>query len=605
MKKIYLFFFLSLISAVAFAQSNKKAIIKGIIVDAQTATPLSYATIQIFKSANNALITGGITDDNGQFVIETSPGDFYALVDFIGYDQLKSENFTLSADKPYNLGILKLNSAATSLNEVLVQAEKSTMELKLDKRVFNVGKDLGNAGGSATEILNNIPSVTVDAEGNVRLRGNGNVRILIDGKPSGLVSFKGGSGLQQLQASLVEKVEVITNPSARYEAEGMTGIINIVLKKDRKQGFNGSFEITSGAPTNIGGAANVNYRHNKINFFINYGIAYRILPSINSLYQEVYTNDTTFISTQSYDGRHKGFSTNIRGGLDYFFDEKNILTASYLYRRSKGNRFTDLRYDDYVFNKSNLLNYTTRTQDEDETEPNSEYAISYKKLFAKKGQELNADIRFLDNWELSDQVYTQFTYFPNGTLDESKNTLQTSVNDETEKQLLMQLDYVYPFGKEGKLEAGFRSSFRDMTNDYLVQEQDDSGVFVTLPGLDNDFLYDENIHAAYGIVGNKIKRFSYQFGVRAEWTDVKTTLVETREENPRKYSNLFPSVHFTYDLLHENAVQISYSRRVRRPVYNELSPYVTFSDNRNFFSGNPDLDPEFSNVFELGHIKYF
>jgi len=530
----------------------------------------------------------------------------YAVIDFIGYKQLKFENFIITPEQStYDIGIIKLILATTSLEEVVVQAEKSTMELSLDKKIFNVGKDLGNAGGSATEILNNIPSVTVDAEGNVKLRGNGNVRILIDGKPSGLVSFKGGSGLQQLQGSLVDKVEIITNPSARYEAEGMTGIINIVLKKERKQGLNGSFEVTTGYPTNLGGAANVNYRHNKINFFINYGIAYRTLPNVSSLYQEVYTNDTTFIYTQQNKGEQTGFSTNIRGGLDYFFDEKNILTASYLYRRSKGNRFTTLRYNDYLFNVNNLQSFTKRTQDEEETEPNSEYAVSYKKLFTKKGQELNADVRFLDNWELSDQLFTQYSYLPDGTLDESQNTIQTSFNDETEKQWLFQVDYVHPFGKEGKLETGFRSSFRDMTNDYVVEEQDAAGNFTPLEGLDNNFLYDENIHAFYGILGNKAKRFSYQFGLRAEWTDVKTTLEETQEVNPRKYSNLFPSVHFTYDLLKENAIQISYSRRVRRPNYNELSPFSTFSDNRNFFSGNPDLNPEFSNVFEIGHIKYF
>jgi ferric enterobactin receptor len=189
--------------------------------------------------------------------------------------------------------------------------------------------------------------------------------------------------------------------------------------------------------------------------------------------------------------------------------------------------------------------------------------------------------------------------------DASKNILQRSLNDESEKQLLFQLDYIKPLGKEGKLETGVRTSFRKMINDFLVTQQQADDSFEALPGLDNIFYYDENIHAAYGILGNKTGKFAYQAGLRAEWTDVKTTLEKTQETNPRKYSNLFPSVHITYDLPNDNDVQVSYSRRVRRPFYNDLSPFMTFSDSRNYFAGNPNLNPEFSDVVEIGHIKYF
>lgn len=598
---LLLLLFLSCTLSNAYTQ---KGILKGKVVDAQSGSALSYATIQIFKASDGALLTGGITNEDGTFSIESSMGELKGAIDFIGFQTYDLGAFSLSsAQSVHDFGTIQLASANSTLDEVVVQAEKSSMELSLDKRVFNVGKDLGNAGGSAVEILNNIPSVTVDGEGNVKLRGASNVRILVDGKPSGLISFKGGSGLQQLQASLVEKVEVITNPSARYEAEGMAGIINIVLKKDRNRGFNGSFETTIGNPTNVGGAANINYRQNKVNFFINYGINYRIIPSINSTHQEVYANDTTFVSDQSYDGEHIGFFNNIRGGLDYFFDDKNILTVSYLYSASSGKRLTDLRYDDYIFN--DLTSFTKRTQDEDEIEPISEYVISYKKLFDKKGHELNAEVRYLDHWEDSDQVYTQNSFFPDGTADVARDLFQTSLNDETEKQLLLQLDYVQPLGKEGKIETGLRSTFREMTNDYVVSQENEQGVLIPIDGLDNNFIYKENINAVYGIVGNKTGKFSYQVGLRVEWTDIETILEETAESNPRQYANLFPSAHFTYDLGETDAIQVSYSRRVRRPVYNDLSAYVTFSDNRNFFSGNPDLNPEFSDVVELGHIKYF
>ena len=603
----------------AFAQS--KGHVKGKILDSLSSAPVSFATIRVFSSDEKKLINGDISHDAGDFSIELPYGKYYAEIDFMGYESQKTKDIILSQANPvYDFGTIKLATSVSTLDEVVVQAEKSSMELSLDKKVFNVGKDLANAGGTANDILMNIPSVSVDPEGAVKLRGSDNVRILIDGKPSGLVSFKGGSGLQQLQASMIERVEVITNPSARYEAEGMAGIINIILKKERNQGFNGSFEVITGHPTNLGAAANLNYRHKKINFFINYSIAFREQPGGGRLYQEVYDmdttetdnsvyrGDTTFLLNQQTDGLITGFNTNIRGGLDYFINEKNILTVSYLYRRSNASRVTDILYEDYLFDLSNMTSYTKRRQDEEEVEPNSEYSLIYKKSYEQKGHELIAEVKFLDNWESSDQWFTQNKFAPDGT--PIASTLERSLNDEFEKQWLFQVDYIKPIGKEGKVEMGARSSFRDMVNDYIVTRQNDEGEFVPITDLnnidlDNVFVYDENIHALYGILGNKSNKLSYQAGLRAEWTDVKTTLKETGEENPRKYSNLFPSAHLTYDLPKENAIQVSYSRRVRRPFYNDLSPFMTFSDSRNYFSGNPDLNPEFSNVYELGHIKYF
>ncbi len=589
-----------------FAQTGGKAQVKGKIIDAITNEPLSFASIRISNSVDNKLITGNITNEKGEFSIPAPFGNFVAEIEYMGYKNLKIAAFSLSKDNSsYDFGTIKLESSANALKEVVVQAEKSTMEMKLDKRVFNVGKDLANAGGSASDILTNIPSVSVDPEGGIKLRGSDNVKILIDGKPSGLVSFKGGAGLQSLQASMIERVEIITNPSARYEAEGMAGIINIILKKDQKQGFNGSFDIITGQPVNYGGAANINYRHKKVNFFVNYSIAYNIRPGRGSIYQERQSGDSTFFLKQNNNGTLTGFNTNIRGGLDYFFNDKNTLTASYLYRRSKARRITNLRYEDYLFTSNNLTGISKRQQDEKETEPNSEYVLSYKKTYAKKGQEFNAEVRFLDNWESSDQLFTQEYFTPSETPITTKSLLQNSLNDEFEKQYLLQIDYVHPIGKEGKFETGARSSFRDMVNDYVVNQKNESGQFVVVPGLKNYFIYNEDIHAAYAILGNKTKKISYQAGLRAEWTNVKTTLRETNEVNPRKYANLFPSVHFSYELPKENALQLSFSRRVRRPFYNDLSPFSTFSDNRNFNSGNPNLNPEFSNVYELGHIKYF
>ncbi|OOG69581.1 outer membrane beta-barrel family protein [Algoriphagus sp. A40] len=596
---------LLVVATQSVAQQNPGKV-RGVILDKTNSEPLPFSTIGVYTD-KDSLVGGGISDENGKFSVDLPFGKFYALIEFMGYEAHKTNGFTLTRENQnQDFGEIGLATTASDLNEVVVQGEKTVMELSLDKRIFNVGKDLANAGGNASDILMNLPSVAVDPDGNVRLRGSSNVRILIDGKPSGLVSFKGSSGLRQLPASMVERVEVITNPSARYEAEGMAGVINIILKKDSKQGFNGSFEVIAGYPLNTGFTANLNYRHNRINWFVNYGLTYREQPGVSNLYQEVYNeNGTTSILNQNNASTVTGLNNNLRGGLDYYFNENSVLTLSYLWRRSDAHRITDIRYEDYLDSFDNYLGYSLRRQDETEDEPNKEAIVNYKRTFAQKGHEFIASFTYLNYWERSDQLFTENEFTPQGVEIPEGELVQTSLNDEYENQYLLQMDYVKPFATKGKFESGIRTSFREMKNDYLVQEQNESGDFVTLPGLDNIFLYNENILAAYGIIGNETGKWSYQGGLRAEHTDVETILVETNESNPRDYTNFFPSAHLTYNISEENAFQLSYSRRIKRPVYNDLSPYVTFSDQRNFFSGNPDLNPEYTDAFELGHIKYY
>jgi outer membrane receptor protein involved in Fe transport len=560
-----------------------------------------FSSIRLFKGAS--LVTGTIGNEKGKFSLEVAPGTYDVLIESIGYEAMKMANqsFTTSI----NLGTISVKESNQTLNEVVVKGQKASMELNLDKRIFNVGTDLANKGATASEILGNLPSIQVDPEGAIKLRGSENVRILIDGKPSTLAGINGSSGLQSLQGNLIDKVEIITNPSARYEAEGMAGIINIVLKKNQNQGFNGAIETTTGYPENFGGTAIVNYRKNKFNFFLNYGVFYRRTPGRGSIYQEVFTGKQTNYLDQHSSNNVTGLVNNVRGGADYFFNDKTILTASYIFRRTDVRRISDFYYLDYRGNHTNLYADTWRQQDEKETEPNGEYALTFKKNFAKKGQEFSADLRYLDYWERSDQIYTQIGKKPDGSAFPEQSKVQKALNDEFERQWILQADYVNPIGKDAKLEMGVRTSFRNMINDYIVTEQQPSGIFTIVPGLRNVFNYKENISAAYLIFGSKVKKFSYQFGLRAEATDIQTELEQTGEKNPRNYANLFPSAHFTYTITPDNSFQLSYSRRVRRPTYNDLSPFVTLSDNRNFFSGNPNLNPEFTNSFDLGHLKYF
>ncbi|MGI9541910.1 MAG: TonB-dependent receptor domain-containing protein [Cyclobacteriaceae bacterium] len=577
--------------------------IKGKVLDASTKAPLGYTTVGVFSARDSSLVNGGVSDEAGTFFLRVPPGKYYASVQFLSYQTRVIKNIEAVPGSPVDLGEISLIEDSEVLDEVVVTGEKSQMEFALDKKIFNVGKDLATRGGTAVDILDNIPSVQVDVEGNVSLRGSQSVRMLINGKPSGLLGSDNG-GLRQLQSNMIEKVEIITNPSARYEAEGSAGIINIVLKKEQRKGLNGSFDFTVGTPNTYGTAINLNYRTQKLNFFTSYGIRYRKGPGVGSLYQEVFRNDSTFITDQSNKRRRGGLSNNIRFGADYFFNPKNTLTTALTIRLGDDDNISETTYEDFLFNLDNPTGVTVRTDEEREDESNIEYSLSFKREFKKKDHELTLDVRYQDNSEEENSDLTNSFFTPEMTPDGTADLLQRSQNKENQTQLILQGDYVHPFGKEGRFEMGWRSSLRDINNDFLVEESLDN-VWQPLEGLSNNFEYDENIHAGYLIYGDKPGKFSYQLGLRPEYSLVSTKLLQTNEINDRDYLNLFPSAHFTFDIGDESSLQMGYSRRVRRPRFWDLNPFFTFSDNRNFFSGNPNLDPEFSHSMEFGHIKHW
>jgi outer membrane receptor protein involved in Fe transport len=575
------------------------------VLEGATKSPLEFATITVLRQADSSLVTGGITEKDGTFSIEVEYGQFFVKVEFLSFSAKTIGGVVLSREKPmFDLGKIMLEADAEVLQEIEVRAERSQMQLSLDKKVFNVGKDLANTGGSAADVLDNVPSVTVDVEGNVELRGAGGVRILIDGKPSGMVGLSNSDGLRQIPANMIDRVEVITNPSARYEAEGMSGIINIVLKKERKQGLNGSFDLKAGHPTDYGITFNLNYRKNRLNFFTNYGLSYDQRPGRGSLFQEFTRNDSLFITDNTSERTRGGISNNFRFGADYYFNEKNILTTAFNYRKSNDDNLVETRYDDYIFSLQNPVGITTRTDDEKENEDNLEYSLTYKKYFQEKGHELTVDFRYQDEVEDEQSQITERnfdTFFqPSGEAD----LLQRSRNEEKQRNMIFQADYLKPLGKEGKFEAGLRSGIRNLRNDFEVQELED-GAWVSLAQFTNSLIYDENIHAAYTSLGSKFNRFSWQLGLRAEYSDVTTELEQTQQINPRDYFDLFPSAFLGYEINPENTMQISYSRRIRRPGFWELNPFFTFSDARNIWGGNPDLDPEYTNSYEIGYLRYF
>ena len=584
-------------------QSVPEGKIKGIIIDAESQSPLEFATVSILTEQDSVVITGGITDQKGFFEIQVKPGSYLAKVEFIAYQTSWIDAVVVSKDLAIvNLGIIELSADAAVLDEVEVRAEKSELQMTLDKKVFNVGKDLANTSSNASELLDNVPSVTVDMDGNVSLRGNQGVRILIDGKPSG---FGNADGLRSLPANLVDKVEIITNPSARYEAEGMSGILNIVLKKERKSGLNGSFDLNTGYPTQHGASVNLNFRKKKFNLFTNYGFRFRDMPVSDTKYTEFYDGDTTTIIDQFRQRNRKGWSHSIRFGADFFIDKNNTLTGAFMYRIGKDESHSDITYRNYFQSfPENLHSINTRSQLEIEDEPNLEYSLNYKRDFKKKGEELNANIQYRENSEIEDADYEEYFFDAFFEPINRPTLFQHSLTEESSKSWLAQADYVLPIGKEGKFELGYRGSFRRIENNFLVEEFADNE-WLVITGLSNDFNYEENINAAYAIIGNKNGKFSYQFGLRAEHSDVLTELLQTNEINDRSYFNLFPSGFLNYELPNKHSIQLSYSKRLRRPGFRDLNPFFSFSDSRNIRRGNPNLDPEFTDSYELNHIKYW
>ncbi|MEM6726594.1 MAG: TonB-dependent receptor, partial [Bacteroidota bacterium] len=584
---------------------SSKGLVKGFIFDQETNVPLEFATVSIHKVADSSLVSGTITDDKGLFKLEVLPGRYYLSVDYLAYESKKIDGIEVKQNKLLvDIGRIILGSDAEALQEIEVRAERSQMQLSLDKKVYNVGSDMAAQGGTAADILDNVPSVTVDIEGNVNLRGSGNVRILVDGKPSTLIGISNSDGLRQLPANLIEKIEVVTNPSARYEAEGQSGIINIVLSKKQKKGLNGNFNINTGWPHNHGTSFNVNYRKDKFNWFLNYGVQYRERPGFGSLNQQVFSDAQTTILVQDSDRRRTGISNSIRGGADFSFTPKDILTGSFIYRISNDDNFVETRYEDFINTLDNPTLLTIRTDDEIELEPNLEYSLNYKKEFLLKGREWTVDLQFRESTETESSDFNEATYNPDETPTGLPALIQRSANEEGEQTWLFQSDYIHPIGEKGKFEAGWRTQLRNINNDFLVEEFD-NGEWLSLEGLSNDFRYDEDIHAVYVLYGNKLGRWSYQAGIRMEHSRIKTNLITTGEVNERNFTDWFPSALLNYELPKANSIQVSYSRRIRRPRFWDLNPFFTFSDNRNFFAGNPNLNPEYTDSYELEHIKYW
>ena len=590
----YLSLLVVLLCTTAFAQDNEQSgpSINGAIVDEQK-NPIPFGNVAVYDPKDSTLLTGGVSDEQGKFSVPVEPGQYFLKISFLSYDEETIPNVTVS-DEAVNIGVVTLKENSQVLQEVIVKGEKAPMELQLDKRVFNIEKDLSNVGRNASDILGNLPSVTVDVDGTVSLRGSSNVLILIDGKPSGLTS-RDPEALRMLQGNLIQSIEVITNPSSRYDAAGEVGIINIILKKNQEKGINGTFNAKAGHPAEYGGSYSINIRRKKVNIFSSYGVEYDKRPGWGESFQINSSPENQFAYAQRNDRIRQEFSHNFTVGLDYFFNDNTTITGSFVYNVGDGLNTAETNYTDFDENGS-IIRTVRRNEREGEDEENIETTLSFKKNFAKKGHTLTSDFKWINSVDNESTDYTE-------SIDESFDSLQRSINFADEINWLFQTDYIHPFGTNGKVEAGVKTASRIIKNDYALEAQDLEALnWIPISQFTNQLEYTERIHAVYLMASNTFGKLSAQGGIRGELTDISTKLLSPYTHIPQNYFDVFPSASLSYKLQQNKTLQLSYSYRINRPDFRNLLPFSDFRDPRVLFGGNPALRPVYTNSLEVGYL---
>lgn len=606
MKKIFLVLLVSILSFPLMAEVG----IKGTIVDAGDQSPLDFVNIALFKPGSKTPLTGVSTDNNGVFNIPTVANGKYNLrISYVGYSTV---NQVLEiTGKTINLGIIKLDEDSRKLKEVEVVAQGSQMHFDIDKKVFSVDQNISAAGGSASDVLKNIPSVTVDNEGNVSLRKDGNVEVWINGKASGLTADNRAQVLQQLPAESIESVEIMTNPSAKFNPEGSAGIINIVMKKNRKAGYYGS--VSGGTTYPDGGklgknlGASINYSSSKVDAYVNLG--YRAM----SFKGGGTTNRTNFdakdstLLNQNYSMKNSFSGLFMRAGIDYHLDTKNTLSLSGFGMAGSGNSETNTNYllTDQLTDPAAILRNYSRNNTGKGTRPSLNMNLDYRHEFDKKGTNLNASLSYSHHNRTSDN-----TYVMNDVLASSNNSNISQSTDGENKELEFKVDYTNKLTENSKLEAGWQSN---VSNRLSTSTGINNVGNITIPSYYDNFDYNEQIHAGYLTYGNRIDKFSYQLGLRAEYMEKKSTNttkaitntgVDTAQAIPSKtLFHLFPSVYLSYNLPNNAELQLNYTNRVNRPRGQQINPYRNFSDSTNITYGNPDLAPQYSSSMELNFVK--
>ncbi len=578
------FFLFALLGVIATAQAQNPGTVSGKITEKSNNAPLSYVTVSI--KDNGKIVSGVNTDDKGEFVIKNLALKSYTIeIQYIGFRKYVG-SVILSENKKEAILKVALEEEATQLKGVNIVNERSTIEQKIDRKVITVGKDLTTAGASASDIMNNIPSVNVDQDGKLSLRGNDNVRVLIDGRPS---NIDPAQLLKQIPSTSIKKIELITNPSAKYNPEGMSGIINIILHKNANTGFNGSYSggITFGETAKYNQSLDLNYKTGKVNFFGNVG------QNFGTYFNDGYIKRFDQDILQKLDIKNENDSYLYKIGMDYLIDDHNTLSFYSNQNKSTGKGFvnTDIDYNNGDPNIKNAYQKSKYSGPDD----TGTYNLAYKHIFKKEGHTLDFEGNYNTTKKTQNADFDTKNTAPDNTI---SNIIYNDLIKGDRKLSTLNIDYVNPLNEKTTLEAGAEARITKTGSDYTRINPTDP----TENQISN-YTYDTNIYSAYVTFGQKYKKFSYQIGTRFESYKVAANLNHGETKFDDDYITLYPSAYFTYNLNEKNTFQISYSRRVDRPSLEQTKPIREFSTPLVTSYGNPELRPQFTNSVEINYTK--
>jgi outer membrane receptor protein involved in Fe transport len=572
------------------AQNTLK--ISGEIIEQETGYPIPYATIIVKDKTTSTNLKGSISDEEGKFTVKTSKSDFYIEISFMGFKTITLKDFVLK-NAQINLGIIKLVPDNQALDEIVVRAEVSKTIFKLDKRVFNVGKDISSSGASALEVLNNVPSVNVSIEGDISLRGNAGVQILINGKPS-VLADQSSNALGTITSDMIESIEVITNPSAKYEASGTSGILNIILKKEEKKGWNGSVSLNTGIPDNHSVGLSINRRTDNFNLFTQLGAGYRSLPRDSKNENRNLSNGELILS-EGESFRNETFF-NITLGTDYHINDLNVLTLSGNFAYEIEDQPSEFNFQ-YFDGNNNLISSWNQKEVTDATNPKYQYELNYKREF-KNNKKHNLLFSAIGSFFGKDQ---ESQFINNVILGSDINNNQQTETDFKQADYTFKFDYTNPISDLFTIETGAQYVFNDVGNDFEVRDFINGNYEVNLD-LTNNFEWKQKVLGVYATTSYEKEKLGIKAGLRLEQTDVNTLLSNTNERNKQDYFNLFPSLHSSYKIGDGFSLQAGYSKRIFRPRLWDLNPFFNIRNNFNIRVGNPELQPEFTDSYELTSI---
>ena len=596
MRKYFLFLLLHVFTISVFANVT----IQGRIIDAGTQQPIEFVTVSIYNPSTSKNIAGALTNQDGVFNIASVANGTYELrISFVGYSPFNKEFNVNGSDVRF--GNIPLTEDSKMLKEVQVVGQGSQMRFDIDKKVFSVDQNIAAAGGSATDVLQNIPSVDVDNDGNISLRNNASVEVWINGKPSGLTADNRAQVLQQMPAENIESIEVMTNPSAKFNPEGTAGIINLVMKKNRKAGYYGSLSagatLQNGKPGSNAGAS-INYNVGKFDVFANLGYRRMVGNGWGLTERTNYNNGDSTLLNQNSKTEFKMGGVFFRAGVDYHLDSKNTIGINGFGHNGMPDMYSNTDY--LLTRKATNAKLRDYSRENNASDQHKGYNVNlYHRIdFDKKGSNLMTNLSYSEHSNLGNQRYTQLD-----RLAAANNQDITQIADGNSNTIELKTDYTKKFTDNNRLELGWSSIWNDRLSNASGTDNFNNK---DIPEYYNVFDYAEQIHAGYATYGTRIDNFSVQAGVRGEYFRKDITSTSSRESiklDPQSYFKVYPSVYLSYSLPNNNEVQLNYTRRVDRPRGRMVNSFRDYSDSTNISYGNPLLMPEMTSAFELNYIK--